>query len=43
MKKLDYTEREFLAMTPRKFFLIFEEFQVVAGIKKQESGIDELP
>lgn len=41
--RLGYTEEEVLAMTPRKFFKLFEEYQWMNGLKKHEQGINDLP
>lgn len=43
--KLGYTEAEVFRMTPKKFFLIFDEYQDVNGFKKSSGGgsISDLP
>lgn len=41
--KLGYTETEIFRMTPRKFFLIYNEFLEMKGIKREICGIDDLP
>lgn len=41
--RLGYSEEEILAMTPRKFFKLFEEYQYMNGLKKPEQGIDDMP
>ena len=45
MKKLGYTEEEVFRMTPRKLFLIYDQYLIVAGLKKDgdEYAIDNLP
>ena len=40
---MGFSEPEMLMMTPRKFFKLFEEYQLMAGIKKEPAGIDDLP
>lgn len=44
-KKLGYTEAEVFAMTPRKFFKIYEEYLILNGIKKEKQtpSIDNMP
>lgn len=41
--KLGYSETELFQMTPRKFFLLFDAFLELNGLKKKEIGIDDLP
>ena len=44
--KLGYTEAEVFDMTPRKFFVIYNEFLEMNGIKKGQKkvcSIDDLP
>lgn len=42
--KLGYTEDEIFAMTPRKFFKIYDEYLEMNGIKKEtQAAIDMLP
>ena len=42
--KMGYTERELFWMTPRKFFLIYDEYFDLNGLKKpDENAIDMLP
>lgn len=36
LAKLGYTERELFAMTPRKFFLIYDECEDMTVKKKEE-------
>ena len=43
MTLLGYSEEEVLNMTPRKFFVLYEQYAELKGYKKQESGIDALP
>jgi len=40
---LNYAEREVFDMTLRKFFLIYNEYQELNGLKKKETTIDDLP
>lgn len=42
-KKLGYTEKEILDMTPRKFFLLYDEYLEMSGIKRKELSIVDLP
>ena len=42
--KLGYSEDELFDMTPRKFFLIYDEYLDLNGLKKpDENAIDMLP
>jgi hypothetical protein len=41
--RLGYSEDELMRMTPRKFFLLFDEYQEMNGLKKPTQGIDDLP
>ena len=41
--KLGYCENEVLQMTPRKFFLLYDEYLEVNGYRKKELSIDDLP
>ena len=41
--RLGYSEEQVLAMTPRKFFKLFSEYQYMNGLKKPEFGINDLP
>ena len=41
--KLGYSENEVLQMTPRKFFLLYDEYLEVNGYRKKELSIDDLP
>jgi hypothetical protein len=45
--KLGYTETEVFRMTPKKFFLIFDEFEDINGFNKKPGGgggsISDLP
>lgn len=44
MVKMHYTEEELLKMTPRKFFLMFDRYLEIQGLKKEEvAPIDLLP
>ena len=46
--KLGYTEQQIFDMTPRKFFLLYDEYLAVSGIKKADGkeedtyAIDEI-
>lgn len=40
---MNYAEREVFDMTLRKFFLIYNEYQELNGLKKKETTIDDLP
>ena len=40
--RLGYTEDEVFDMTPRKFFMIFDEYRFMNGLKKPEITIDSL-
>ena len=40
---MGYSERETFAMTPRKFFLIYNEYLIMTGRKKEAQTIDDLP
>ena len=40
MKKLGYSENEILYMTPRKFFMVYDEFLVLNGLQEEEVTID---
>jgi len=40
MSKLHYTENEILFMTPRKFFLVYDEFLSLNGLKEEELTIE---
>ncbi len=40
MTKLNYTEKEILEMTPRKFFIIYDEFLSLNGLKEEELSIE---
>ena len=40
---LNFSENEVFAMTVRKFFLIYNEYLEMNGLKKREQTIDELP
>ena len=42
-KKLGYTEAELFAMTPKKFFKLFDVYIESTGAQKPESTIDALP
>lgn len=44
MNRLGYTEREVLDMTPRKYFLIYDQMLIVTGVKKDgdEYAIDDI-
>ena len=37
-KVLGYTEAEVFAMTPRKFYLLYDEHLIYTGRKKRESN-----
>lgn len=39
--KLGYTEQQIFAMTPRKFFLLYDEYLIVSGAKKSSNPKDE--
>lgn len=41
--KLGYTEEQIFDMTPRKFFRLFDEYQYMNGLKKDEQGIEQMP
>lgn len=43
--KLGYSEDELFDMTPRKFFIIYNEFMEMNGLKKRKKNcsIDDLP
>lgn len=41
-KILNYTETEIFKMTPRKFFLLYDEYMALNGLKKKEQTIDDL-
>ena len=41
--ELKLTEDQFWDVTPRKFFRLVEEYQIMKGITKPEQGIDDLP
>ena len=44
--KLGYPEEDIFSMTPRKFFMIYNEFLEMNGIKKKKKrvcSIDDLP
>ena len=41
--KLGYSENEVLQMTPRKFFLLYDEYLRINGLNKKILSIDELP
>ena len=44
MTLLGYTEEQVLNMTPRKFFVMYEQYAELKGLKKQQTGsIDALP
>ena len=45
MTKLNYSEKEVLYMTPRKFFLMFDAYLEDNGLKKADKvpSIDDLP
>lgn len=45
MTKLNYSEREVLRMTPRKFFLLWEAYLDDNGYTKKDKivSIDDLP
>ena len=42
---MGYTEREVFNMTPKKYFLIYDQFLEISGVKKRSGsqGIDDLP
>lgn len=42
-KILNYTESEVFSMTPRKFFLLYDQYLELNGMKKRESTFDDLP
>ena len=42
MRALGYQEREAFQMTPRKFFLLYNEYLEMNGLKKREMTIDDL-
>ena len=42
MRALGYPEREAFQMTPRKFFLLYNEYLEMSGLKKREMTIDDL-
>lgn len=43
-KKLGYSENEVFAMTPRKFFRLYDEYLIMNGLKKEnQNEIDILP
>ncbi len=42
-RALHFSERDVMGMTPRKFFLIFDEHLEMNGLKKESAGIDGLP
>jgi len=39
---LNYTEEEVFRMTPRKFFLIYDEYLEMNGLKEKLVSIDEV-
>ena len=41
--KLGYSESEVLQMTPRKFFLLYDEYLEMSGYRKKKLSIDDLP
>lgn len=41
--KLGFTEEQVMAMTPRKFFVIYDEYLYMNGLQKQVMTIDDLP
>ncbi len=44
MAKLHYTEEAVMKMTPRKYFLIYDEYLLLNGLKKEdECAIDAMP
>lgn len=43
MTVLKYSEEEMFRMTPRKFFLMYDEYLELHGLKKKTFGIDDLP
>jgi hypothetical protein len=40
---LNFSENEVFQMTIRKFFLIYNEYLELNGLKKREMTIDEMP
>ncbi len=42
-KTLNFSENEVFMMTIRKFFLIYNEYLELNGLKKREMTIDEMP
>lgn len=42
-KVLNFSEDEVFEMTIRKFFLIYNEYLELSGLKKQEMTVDDLP
>jgi hypothetical protein len=40
---LNYTEDEIMAMTFRKFYLMYDQYEEMTGKKKRPTGIDDLP
>ena len=40
--KMGYTEKEILAMTPRKFFLIYDQFLEINGLKEKEVTVADI-
>ena len=42
-KLLNFSENEIFMMTIRKFFLIYNEYLELNGLKKREMTIDEMP
>lgn len=42
-KILNFSESEVMSMTIRKFFLLYNEYLELNGLKKREMTVDELP
>ena len=42
MKQLNGNEKDILFWTMRKFFLLYDQYLEMNGLKKKEMGIDDL-
>jgi hypothetical protein len=42
MTKLGYSEKEVFIMTPRKFFLMYDQYLEMHGLKEKEVSIDAI-